>query len=506
MRAYVPGFDYDFFISYAHVNNQSKIENEKGWVTNFNDSFKLFLAEELGRRESFSGWIDDKLRGNNDFDDEIKHALRSSAILIFIYSEGYVSSRWCRQELSYFCELARPDFKLKVNNQFRLFRVELDSVDEIPHDDDFNPVPELNSEMTGYKFYEKVGEIDAPHRRVKEWDPDQRYWEQMRRVAVHVADLLKQMKKRKGQALHPPKPKPDGKPDLVIYLAETTDDLEDERYKLKTALENLEDKGVRVVPELPLSLSDPNLAQTIRNELSKATISIHLIGKYHGKKPVNEERSIVRLQRDLALEISKEKKLDRLFWLPPELDLDIVSAPHREFIESLEEKPGDAPEAELRRCGIEELKEIVLSRILPPAPPPDSHLIYLPFLPQDRNGAVQLKKLLREEKLDIRLLAHDAGDLERLKPHHESSLNSSDAVLIYYGHDALWAETRALETRDIAKVRRSNRPLKAMAICDGPPVNKKDDLGVDFEGLIVVDCRDTIDPKKLQSFIKAIKS
>jgi hypothetical protein len=33
--SYLPGFDYDIFISYAHVNNQRADEREEGWVVQF---------------------------------------------------------------------------------------------------------------------------------------------------------------------------------------------------------------------------------------------------------------------------------------------------------------------------------------------------------------------------------------------------------------------------------------------------------------------------------------
>ena len=45
--SYLPSFDYDLFISYAHVDNQPG--GKRGWVHRFQDELVLRLDRRLGR-------------------------------------------------------------------------------------------------------------------------------------------------------------------------------------------------------------------------------------------------------------------------------------------------------------------------------------------------------------------------------------------------------------------------------------------------------------------------
>jgi hypothetical protein len=58
--AYVPGFEHDIFISYAHVDNASA-DNEDGWVTRLHSSLLKLIPQKIGRAENLSIWRDLKL-------------------------------------------------------------------------------------------------------------------------------------------------------------------------------------------------------------------------------------------------------------------------------------------------------------------------------------------------------------------------------------------------------------------------------------------------------------
>ena len=55
---------HDVFVSYAHVDNEALPGAEKGWVTNFINGLKIHLNKKLGRKENYSLWMDNTLRGN----------------------------------------------------------------------------------------------------------------------------------------------------------------------------------------------------------------------------------------------------------------------------------------------------------------------------------------------------------------------------------------------------------------------------------------------------------
>jgi hypothetical protein len=253
-RAFVPGFKHDIFISYAHANNESLMEDDDGWVTKFYENLTQFLTAELGRREYFSIWRDnDKLRGNDDFEAKLDMAFLDSAVLVSICSQSYVESAWCRRELIAFSEHAHPLYTLKVGETYRTFRVEFEPIREIPEVLQQGRVKEKLSyffdRMLGHKFYETEDGVDQPFRRTKPDNDDQRYWKAMRLIARDIAQLLRQMKKMAQPAVTIVTGK-------TVYLAETADDLEDQRSSVKTALEQhrqvkaaLNGQGLRVIPE-----------------------------------------------------------------------------------------------------------------------------------------------------------------------------------------------------------------------------------------------------------------
>src|SRR5262249_46393263 len=92
------------FISYAQDNNKPVEEGGRGWI----DQFQLALEAFLGRRYGKARiWRDERLRGNDDFSSEIFAQFPDTALLVAVISPSYLRSKWCRDEASKFCELAK---------------------------------------------------------------------------------------------------------------------------------------------------------------------------------------------------------------------------------------------------------------------------------------------------------------------------------------------------------------------------------------------------------------
>ena len=51
MAAFVPGYEYDIFISYAHVDNLTVRPEEPGWVEQFHKHLEVQLTKHFGRVE-----------------------------------------------------------------------------------------------------------------------------------------------------------------------------------------------------------------------------------------------------------------------------------------------------------------------------------------------------------------------------------------------------------------------------------------------------------------------
>ncbi len=88
--AYVPGFQHDIFISYAHGDNRQ-------WVERFLDRLKSEIKPRLGIEPVT--WVDDeKLRRDRDFQREIPDSVEHSAVFLLLPSPTYIRSRYCVEE------------------------------------------------------------------------------------------------------------------------------------------------------------------------------------------------------------------------------------------------------------------------------------------------------------------------------------------------------------------------------------------------------------------------
>ena len=90
-------FPTDIFISYAHIDDESLIQNQKGWISEFHRALDIRLAQLLGRRPVI--WRDDSLQGNDVFDKQIVDQFSKVAIMISIITPRYVKSDWCIKEV-----------------------------------------------------------------------------------------------------------------------------------------------------------------------------------------------------------------------------------------------------------------------------------------------------------------------------------------------------------------------------------------------------------------------
>jgi len=84
--AFVPGFDHDVFVSYAHGD-------DRDWINRFVNQLKPALSRRLPGADV---WIDkDDPRKSRDFTLDIPASLQSSAVLISLVSPTYVTRPYC---------------------------------------------------------------------------------------------------------------------------------------------------------------------------------------------------------------------------------------------------------------------------------------------------------------------------------------------------------------------------------------------------------------------------
>ena len=492
--AYVPDYAHDLFISYAHVDDIPRLRGEDGWVTSFRDALARQLPPLLGRGDGLDIWKDTRKVGGADFyDDVIDRAVRGSALMISVMSKGYFASTYCLRELTTFCDHGDVAVEFESGRKSRVIKVVLSDISKERQD------PRI-SRSEGYRFFAEDRD-DGTERRFRwtpEGAPDDGYWGAVERLAHEVAEVLTRMAGRR-----PPGPVP--LTGQAVYLAEVTDDLEDVRAQLRDALAQ---QGIQVLPELRLPSQSGAMREEVAKSLERAVLSVHLMGPLPGKAADGDPLPATQIQYRLASEVGARNKLRRVVWLPPDLDTAAVkSDAHRAFLESLRYEQESESPMEMLQKSVEELKEIVLKKLLPPPKKVSRFeikrraLVYVAHHPEDESEAETIKKYLRDARQDV-MLTRGKDEREQLRD-LRARMKSCNAVLILYGRSPLkWARDITLEARDMAEKRRRN-PLFAKSVCDAPP-DGKDDLGLDFEGWPILSCRRGIEVEGLEPFIKAV--
>ena len=469
--AYVPSFEHDIFISYAHVDN-ARVAEDEGWVTKLHTSLLALIPQKIGRAEGLSIWRDGKLNGNDEFVDTLNSAFRRSALMLSILTPSYLASQWCAKELDGFCSQPHQLFGPRVGDKNRVFKVMPSP--HIPSDE--HPVSLKGS--TGYQFYsmDQMRGTEDRFRRTAQQDSDQRYWLKLDDLARDIAFLLKRMRITVTGELPPPPI--DGLAPPVVYLAEVTDDLIEQRDEIKRALEQ---HNVTVLPEFELLQTATASIATAREALSRAQLSVHLLGQYYGRRPAGEDQSFIHRQYLEALEESKRRGLPRISWLQKDLDFSDTDERQKEFLTSLEDDPG--VNGELLKTGMEELKDIIMSKVAPRSSSlsEDDPFFYISCTPDDSERARRILACLRSENCEGIISPAEGADENALRKHHRANLRRCDVFMILYGRaPEMWVQDMAIEGREIAK-RRKKKPMK-MYVYDWPPPLKTE-IGIALHNL-----------------------
>jgi len=500
--SFLPDYEDDIFISYAHNDNQALLEGQRGWVDVFHQALERRLQVHLGAKPAV--WRDPRLQGNEYFADALDEQIPKVAILISILSPSYINSDWCRREMQNFSRIASETGGLRLGNKARIFKVEKIHVPLDRH-------PAELQGMTGYQFYymddHRARELSAqsgPH----EVD----YWQRIDDVAQDIATLMQEMKGRGSNPDVQVFQQATGESSRVgetIYLAETSFDLSPQRDNIKR---ELQERGHIVIPDRPLPLNGPELTDAVRHYLDTSKLSIHLIGANYGVIPEAADRSVVCMQNDLAAERAKGNGFARLIWLPE--GLETKEDRQRQFVEYLKYDTTAQQGADVLQTSIEELKTYIQDKLRPKAKPTNGNgnghktqegprRVYLVCDKQDYDSIGPLSDHLYDQGFEVTLPLFE-GDEAEVREDHKESLLLCDAVVIFYGNSSEgWLRTKLRDLQKIAGYGRT-KPMLAQAIYTGPPDNPAKQRYRTREALLLRNFGD-FTPDTLQPFIDEIQ-
>ena len=462
-----PDLRQDAFISYKQDNNAQFDEHSKGWVDNFHERLEVQLVELIGRKVAI--WRDPMLAKNSVLIETLREQIKKTAALIAILSPGYVRSEWCMGELREFCSVAEETGGVHLNGKSRIF-----AVVKIPPDG--GKYPDEISEQLRYEFFA----LNSKTKRPEEFRPDlggtrdQRYWNKLADLAWDLKELLSEMGALTEHVApdvniltkSPAKKK-------TIYLAETTEDLSEQRRQIR---EELKLHGYRVVPDRPLPYVFGPYAEEVKKNMAEADAAISLVGRTYGLIPDGAgDRSILRLQLDLANEFANGRSgFKRLIWMPEgwEASDDKLGQMLQQLKQSADPQKG----MEFLQTSLEEFKTLMHKRLTVSlnghGPNPAPHERRKVYLICDRRDISQAKPLItylqKERGCEVVLPEFDEVEGEPpLADLHLQALLECDGVIVYWGHgNSRWVNSKKSDIEKYAGLAKTEastrvRPLRA---------------------------------------------
>jgi len=492
-------FEQHAFISYAHVDNLTTPDDNRGWVTRFQQQLASYLSSEIATEARL--WRDDRLRGNEVFGNEIVSQFPKTALLIAVMSPRYIESDWCLRELTEFCAAAERT-GIFVDDKTRVVRVLLKPMSE---EQRARLPPALRAdESLGYPFFEEV-----EGKRTLRLDPTLGNGEAYRRSVMFLAEDLAEVISRLDRSAPAGAEAPAAAtpPPLTVFLAECGADRRDDRERLRAELKA---HLVQVLPEQRLPEVQDEFVAQVDRLLERCQLAIHLVGASYGNVPDGPGmKSGVVLQNECAIRRSRATGLPRLIWLP-EGTVPTVE-PQAQFIAALKASAELQTGADLITGPLQVFKTAMHASIArlrqPPAASPvdapDAAAVYLLCDEKDRKATVPLRKLLREKGFEAALPAFE-GDAAAVREANQRLLVGCAAVLLFYGAGGeAWKRSTDNELRKQLAMRPSGGETPVWTALGDPTTAHKDDL-VDMDEPRLIDARGGLVAERLGPLLQTL--
>lgn len=489
-------FEHDFFISYAHLDDEALVAGEQGWISELHRLLEIRVGQMRGEKPKI--WRDLKLQGNDIFADTIVERLPRIAALVSVLSPRYVQSEWCNRELNEFCRAAERSGGVRIGDKARIFKVVKTPVNR-------ERLPEQVQPMLGYDFF-IYDESGRPRELSQEYGGKERaFMTKLDDLAYDIAQLLDLM--ANGHAIEAAAASKG-----TVYLAETSYELREQREEIKRDLIR---NGYEVLPDRALPLVAPELDALVREQLLRSKVSIHLIGRNYGVVPEGATQSIVARQQALASEAAAGSSLSSIIWLPQ--GLEIEDERQQRFVQHLQTSPAVHAAAELLEVPIEDLKTLIYRKLAPPPPAvvkaaaavaasatEQEHLrVYVLCDQQDAEATRPLEDYLFDSGFEVILPFFDEDETQaRLE--HEENLRSCDVILLYYGAgDELWLRRKLRELQKSAALGRE-KPWLGRGIYVGAPATPQKERFRTHEATLIQEPAAGFDPAALAPLLAAI--
>jgi hypothetical protein len=442
-RGFVPGFDYDVFVSYRHLDN----EPEK-WVERLYTVLMPEVSRILGEPVNF--WMDPKLRDGDVLDAILKQRVRGSAVFLSVLSEGYVKSTYCKQELQWFVDAAAQTVGLQPQGRSRIVVAEMYPPDEMPE-----VLTKLNPVRAIFHVTDPLTNRITLHPATVGLPNYDQFYSAYKKLSDDLASLLRDLRTAQ-QAL----PAPKGK---KVFLAAAPPDKETERKWLENFLlgKGYQAGGQGVRPD-----TRDELLLWVDKEMEDSQLAIHLGGARFGVIPDGGQgKSTAWLQYEQIRKSGKRQ----LVWIPEDLK-DVV--PDQERFLALLREAGDE-QTEVLSGSFKEFSDALpdeLQKLETRTSSPD-RAVFLLFERSDlaRQQLREMRDFFEDKGWSVVHPAFDGGD-NLLRQLEAESVISTEATVIYWGSapDSWVKQKRSAVLQALERLQTERYPAHALYLGEPP--------------------------------------
>jgi len=454
----VSGFKHDLFVSYAHFDNEADAQGVR-WVSQFQVDLKNALRQRIGNDPEI--FFDTRNFEAGDHVDFLIDNVRHSAIFLAMLSPSYVAREFTIRELQAYCDRA-AEARAVV------------TVELLPVEDESNHELLRGRKRTPFWWKDQMAQ-DIPLRLTPKFNAEL-YNERLQVLAHQLKKLLLDQRDpgahRAAVEAPRPQPKPAATPALAVaaapegkavLLAQTTDDLYDERERVRACLDQY---GIKVLPEGDYPQGGQDFAVAFEADVARSGLFVQLLGNFGSRKPPDLPQTYAHYQYETA----KGADLKILQWRRPDLDLAAIT--HRD--KPLLEGP------DVRAVGLEEFKgEILrfLAQQAKPAPAPvtfdGSCHVFIDADSSDKELADALLKIFEDRKNFTAARPLFEGSAKDIMDDLEANLINCEALVLLYGRaPPAWVRAQLLRYSKLERLREA--PPRFKTILLGPPAPKPD--------------------------------
>jgi len=485
--AYVPNYECDIFVSYAHADNQPPAQVQTGWVTCLVETLRSEVDRHLKNpeRKTVEIWWDHShLDEAKPFPDQIRSTVSKTAIQLVVLSQAYMNSDWCKSERELFLDHAGEN-SLQAG---QIFLVDVGTLEIRDRPPEF-------ADLLGFQFWEKKSDTGAKRQlgypTPNPAQPD-RFFDQCVDLAVEISRRLEELS---SQAASPQAHETDSADQgVTVFLAESSDDLELQRTEVAGYLKQFQ---IHVVPARTLPNSREDCLKMLDPQLQDSVLFAQLLGPYPGGKLAGSDERLTALQFKRAAEMGKEI----LQWRDPSLDLSKV--PFEEYRTLLSGDHVMSRELEVFKQELLRLATRKPESKEEKRPEADgTPFVFVDTSIEDRELAGLLTDKLGELSC-MTALPLDSGGPSEIREDFEDNVIDCDGLILLYGQSTLrWLREQLRFLRKLLGKR--DEPLRGIAVYDAPP-KEKESLSMSFPGLQIIDCREGTCDAPVSQFVQSLK-